>query len=336
MHNWRRHIVERAADMLGDPRLPQAALQVLWRRIHYAASYRVSRLPHFPLQVCLTFDVEHDYRNPRSSAASQAFLPTFLEWADRYGWRATLFVQGNLVASLAPCLHETQPTHELGLHGLEHEVWGSSRWWQYRLGLQSLPLEEKDRRLGLAIQYFQDAGLPIPSGFRAPYLNIDRGTLRLLEHHGFSCDASPPSYQGSWPVPHRWGSLWQVPVTAHPKPQVVCRGLTWFRYADLSLGSLLRLTEAEYLDLVDAALWAQRLAGYPLGPHLVFLGHPWEFDSYPGVGHGCQDNWRHLIRRLHLLETQYVVRYVTMADLLRNAAATSAAGKAADYLGAPI
>lgn len=327
MHNWRRHIVERAADMLGDPRLPQAALRVLWRRVRYAASYRRSRIASLPLQVCLTFDVEHDYRNPRSLAASQAFLPIFLQWADRYGWRTTLFVQGNLVASLAPLLHDTQPTHELGLHGLEHEVWGPSRWWQYRLGLQSLPLEEKDRRLALAVQYFQDAGLPIPSGFRAPYLNIDRATLQLLERHGFLLDASPPSYQGSWPVPHRWGSLWQVPVTAHPRPQIACRGWAWFRYPDLSMGTLLKLTDAEFLDLVESALWAQRLAGYPLGPHLVFLGHPWEFDSYPGVRHGSQDNWRHLMHRLRLLEAQHSVRYATMADLLRSPPAALPAGR---------
>lgn len=312
----RHHLVERSIDLLLDPRLPHAAPYTLWRRWRYAPKTKHPRLDE-PLRICLTFDVEHDYRNPRSIASAARFFSAFMEQAQRNRWHSTLYVQGSLVPRLAPHIREAGDGHEIGLHGLHHEVWGRSRWWQYRLGFVGLAPHEKRKRLQEALDHFDRANLDQPRSFRAPYLNADRATLNLLAEYGFTSDSSPATYLGALPLPRQRAGIWQVPVTANPQP-------AWSspvtHYTDLTMGNLAAMPSTELIATIATALHLQQQDRTPFAPHLVFLAHPWEFEHTAGVAHASPANWERLDQVLETISGIYPMTYLTMSDLLKEQA----------------
>lgn len=304
----------RALDLVLDPRLPHGAPAGLLRWLTYTAPSAPLRLDE-PLHVCLTFDIEHDFRDPDSHGSAYRFMQCYPEWAQRHGLRSTLYVQGSLAPMLAATLRQAAPANEIGLHGLYHEVWGRSRWWQYRLGLAAIASDEKRRRIQQAIDLFADAGLPRPRSFRAPYLNIDADTLRQLRQAGFSSDSSPATYLGAPPVPRYRRGIWQIPLSADPRPRWA-NGLI-AAYRDGSLGSLAGLSEAAIGALVDLALAIQqrRPTGFP--PHIVILAHPWEFEQTAGVAHASLVNWALLKRIITTLSARYELTFSTITELVQ-------------------
>lgn len=319
-----RHIAERALDLALDPRLPHAAPYTLLRRWQHAPHASAPTLGT-PLSICLTFDVEHDFRDPASSGSSLRFLPRYLAWAHAEGWRGTLYVQGDLVPTLAPLLQEAQSRHELGLHGLHHEVWGRSRWWQYSLGFVSLSFREKQRRLAQALKLFEAAGLVRPRSFRAPYLNVDARSLRLLAQHGFTSDSSAATYLGARPISTR-RDLWRIPVTAHPRPE---GHPARARYPEFALGNLLQMSKRQRLETVAAALCLQQRQGFLLPPHIVILAHPWEFETTAGVPYASTANFERLRGVLGELSEVYELRFRSISDLAQTHSALF--GKERDY-----
>lgn len=312
-----RSLAERALDLVLDPRLPHAAPYHAYRRRRYPDLAAPPQLAG-PLRVCLSFDVEHDFGGPGQHGSAARFLPRYLEHAAEHAWRGTLYVQGALLPDLSGALLLAQAGHELGLHGLHHEVWGRSRWWQYRQGKAGLGAGQKRERLRASLALFAQAGLTAPRSFRAPYLNADRATLRLLAGHGFSSDSSPASYLGALPLARRRQGLWSVPVTAAP---TAVRAGRLYRFPELAMGALADMSETEFAALVAAALRVQVQAGGPVAPHLVVLAHPWEFEPTPGVAHGSAENWGRLERLLGWLRARYDVRLCSVSELLPGAPA---------------
>src|SRR5512143_2871909 len=94
------HIFERSIDLILDTRLPHALPYNLWRLARYNLPAD-RRSTGETLHICLTFDIEHDFRNPESAGSAQRFLERFIQWADSHRWRTTLYVQGSLVTELA-------------------------------------------------------------------------------------------------------------------------------------------------------------------------------------------------------------------------------------------
>ena len=315
------HLFERSIDLLLDPRLPQAAPYTLWRRWRYSPPACATASD--PVRICLTFDIEHDFRRPATAGSSARFLPRYLGWMQRRGWRGTLYIQGDLVPSLGDLLHQAGEQHELGLHGLHHEVWGRSRWWQYRLGLPGLPVAERRRRLDRALDLFDRADLQPPRSFRAPYLNADRHTLKLLRERGFTSDSSPASYLGAIPVPRQSDGLWRIPVTAHPRPEWHRRGA---RYHELTLAAMSSMSDAEIMATVSIAVDLQRRRGSPMPPHVVLLAHPWEFELTAGVSYASEANWDRLARIVETIGAAFPPRAITVSDLVTTVSRPSSTG----------
>jgi peptidoglycan/xylan/chitin deacetylase (PgdA/CDA1 family) len=312
-------VLERGVDLFLDPRLPHAAPYTAWRRWRYTP---LAARPHVDgsLTLCLTVDVEHDYREPGRARSSTRFLPRYLRWMADRGWCSTLYVQGALLPSLSPLLHEANAVHELGLHGLHHEVWGRSRWWQSRFALAGLPASEKRERLLHGLDLFERAGLQRPRAFRAPYLNADRRTLALLAELAFTSDSSSATYLGALPLPRTWRGIWQVPVTGNPRPEWHRGGA---RYAELSLGAMLGMTNEEILLTADMAVDLQQRHRRSLPPHLVLLAHPWEFEPTAGVPHASEANWERLERIVTAIMARYPARLRTMSGLISSVARPS-------------
>jgi peptidoglycan/xylan/chitin deacetylase (PgdA/CDA1 family) len=306
------HIIARGIDLLLDPRLPHALPYNMWRRWRYAPPTALPRL-EAPLCICLTFDIEHDYRDPASAEAASRFLAWYIGWAGARAWRSTLYIQGDLVPVLSTFIHEAEDGHEIGLHGFHHEVWGRSRWWQYRLGFVGISETEKHERLLQALEMFDRACLDRPRSFRAPYLNADRKTLELLAQHGFTSDSSPATYLGAVPVPRQRHGVWQVPVTANPRP-------VWdtylARYPELTMGNLVHMSPEQLMTTIAMALHLQLESGMKLPPHLVLLAHPWEFEPTPGVPYASTANWDHLDHVARIIADMYPAMFVTMSELV--------------------
>lgn len=318
-------ISERTLDLLLDTRLYHGAPYAMWQRLKFQGLMRSSfhQAPETPLNICVTVDLECDYRNPASASASQVFLPRFFAFCSAHNINTTFYCQGDIVPKVASDLRGIDmKRHELGLHGLHHEVWGRARWMQYSLGYPSLTLTERKRRLVRALGAFEDAGLPRPRAFRAPYLNIDQASLHLLYALGFRSDSSPASFLGAAPIPRKVHGLWQVPVTSRPYPSMRPRGLQLFEYPELTLGNLLAMPAHELTDLIDLARVLQAVKGFPA--HIVMLLHPWEFATHPQVPYANPQNYERLGLVLDRLSHQFPVRMLTMSQLIHRFASHDA------------
>ena len=244
---WTKNI-ERMVDLLLDTRLYHAWPHALMRNWRFNRDFKPTNRQSF--QLCLTVDLEGNFRDPKNVSAALAFLPRFDQWCNTYNAKATFYVQGDIVTRISQ-YHHVLIRHDLGLHGLHHEVWGRSRWWQYSLGYASESLREKEKRLEDALSIFQKQQLPIPKHFRAPFLNVNRSTLVLLRKYGFVSDSSAASYLGNLPIPLLKEGLWEIPVTTRPFPRKINQGLQRFQYPEFSLGALLTTPFDVILDTIN-------------------------------------------------------------------------------------
>lgn len=306
------HLVERSIDMLLDPRLPHAIPYNIWRKWRYNSINYIPVLNQ-PLHICLTFDIEHDFRNPTSFASTERFLPFFLNWAVKYGWHSTLYVEGNLLPKLSTLILEAQQEHEIGLHGLHHEVWGRSRWWQYNLGFAGIDAIEKHKRLLDALDRFDCSGLSRPKSFRAPYLNLDSTARKLLVQNNFTSDSSASCFYGVLPIPTKQTGLWVVPITASPRPLLSLKGA---RYLELTLGNMMQMSKEQFLEVIFQTLKLQSQANTKFPPHLVILAHPWEFENNSGLTYASNNNWQRLANLIGIIADYYEIVFTTISELV--------------------
>jgi peptidoglycan/xylan/chitin deacetylase (PgdA/CDA1 family) len=303
--------LEQIVDFLAEPRLPFHAHR--WLRQQQPQPIEV-RPRDEPVQLVLSFDVEQDFGSlgtPDRWSACEPFLDWLAEHTRVHGWRTTLFVQGSIVAPLAGQLRALAPSHEIGLHGYYHELWGRPLWFTPQEGT---PVYLRRELLKEGIRAFEQAGLPRPRSFRAPNLVCDEATLGLLDAAGFRLDSSEAAFRGCLPLPTRWRAMSRIPVSARPAPTIRRRlGVpTWAAYDLLNMRGLLRLSDEDVLSLARDILAAQDAHGAPR--HLVVLGHPWEFVDF---GHpGCSaSNMVRLEERVGLLQERLSARFATLADV---------------------
>lgn len=301
--------LDRLGDWLAEPRLPHHAVRWLAEQRREARARRPVQ-PGEPVAIVVSVDVEQDLGSLGTPDRWETCYP-FLDWLAAREWPTTLFVQGSIVEALAPRLRQLGPSHELGLHGYYHELWGRPLWFTTQDGT---PIYLRRELLKEGIRAFERAGLPVPTAFRAPNLVCDRATLDLLCEAGFLLDSSDAAFRGCPPVPSRYRCLRRVPVGARPAPRLRRRfGLpTWAVYELLNMRSVLHAPESGLLALARDILGYQARVGAP--PHLVLLAHPWEFAD---VGHpGCGvDNYARLVDRVALLADAFGGRVARLADV---------------------
>jgi len=313
--------VARLFDLLCDPRMPYFIPCVKLKRRRGKTLSDAEIPSESPLLVALTFDVEYDFGSSAKEASADAVEPFLHQLpALARGIQAvfTLFVQGDLVGRYGELLLNLQSSHEIGLHGYAHELWGKARWF-----LPHKPVSYKSRRglLRRSLKNFTDNKLAPPVSFRAPDLVANADTLRLLEEHGFLVDSSAPVYRGTLPLPARSlgpsSPILSIPITASPVPRIHLRYLLPFTaYEVFNMAWLATTSDQQLLDFVAEVVSFQIQNGTK--PHLVFLAHPWEFRECTGekrLGYCSEDNYELLRRKMQLLKGRYQLQYVGMKEL---------------------
>ena len=123
-----------------------------------------------PLKVATTVDIE--------PPVSRTDISKLLEILTEYKVNATFFMTGTILEgnrNIAYSLLEAN--HELAIHGYRHRLWQGRN-------------AERKKDIIRAIEVFEKIIGERPSGFRAPYFNVDEETLDFLDQNGIEYDSS--------------------------------------------------------------------------------------------------------------------------------------------------
>ena len=143
-------------------------------------------------RLCLiTNDVEttsilnHRLRDKTGEYVLNQGMPRLLDLYDKYGVKATFFYTGH-IAKLYPEVVKMayQRGHEVGSHGLTHEV---------SLAFDVLSPEEQLSHLKQSKQILEDIIGDEVVSFRAPAARVDKGFPNILHEAGFKIDSSVSS-----------------------------------------------------------------------------------------------------------------------------------------------
>lgn len=189
------------------------------------------------MSLSITFDLEDNRRDPAQPPRFVAMTERFLDFLDRRGVKATVFVVGELGRSHPELVREVASRgHEIGLHGLRHFTLGD-------IGRENL---QDELREGKAL--LEDAAqVPVP-GFRAPIFSLTPGTAWALDDIaacGFTYSSSVlPAVNPlhGWPgaprTPFRWeNGLMELPcpVAGAGRAMIPFLGGIYVRYVPLSI-----------------------------------------------------------------------------------------------------
>lgn len=144
----------------------------------------------------VTVDTEQDVAPYYKTYLGLDYLPDLVTFFEREEVQATFFVTGK-IGEEHPEIFEHLENHEIGCHGLEHELFGRKTPWLK--GVSELSGEDKKARLVKATHLLERAARTKVKGFRAPYFQIDEGTLNILEQLGYHYDSSIYTYRYGWP-----------------------------------------------------------------------------------------------------------------------------------------
>jgi len=305
--------MENLRSLLSDSRFPIYLHYNLLKKI--LTSRRTKKHKVKELAVSLTFDIEKDPINNNKIEPIGNFLRRMNKLLKSKNIEATLFIQANLIKDFSTQFKNLQKTHELGLHGYAHELWGYEQWWDRK---KSLDLKQKRKLITLSLDIFEENDLERPTSFRAPNLIINKKTLSLIKNYGFKIDSSLPSYLGVKPLPKFYDSLLMIPHTANPIPkfQLKYHIIPLVYYDRFTLPCVLSLSKNEFLDFVEIVTSYQLSFGFK--PHLVFFAHPWEFVEHDTKKIRCsEENYKSLLNICNLLENNYDVEYVSLNNLAK-------------------
>lgn len=298
-------------SLLTDPRMPWFVPKVLVQRKLYEDKYKGKT----PLKFCVTVDVEQSYGSgsfPHESEHIPAFLERFSDMCSSLEIPSTLFVQADQIPAYTQELKAMEDSgHEIGIHGLHHELWGKEKWFLKDKFVA--PLERK-KLLKKIWDIIGNAGLKNVMSFRAPNLVIDKTSVELIRESGFQIDSSTAVMIGRKPLPRIKGGLCRVPVSRDPMPQLQWRyGLPFGNYIVMNLANFLKLSDEELLEAVN------RLREYhkknKVDPHLVFLCHSWEFQSSDYVDYASGENFTVLSKKIAMLKDHMDLEFMTITNL---------------------
>ncbi len=305
--------MENLRSLLSDSRFPIYLHYNLLKKI--LTNRRTKKQKVKELAVSLTFDIEKDPINNNKIEPIGIFLRRMNKLLKPKNIEATWFIQANLIKNFSTQFKTLQKTHELGLHGYAHELWGYEQWWDRK---KSLDLKQKRKLISISLDTFEENDLERPTSFRAPNLIINKETLSLIKNYGFKIDSSLPSYLGVKPLPRFYDSLLMIPHTSNPIPKFQMKYYIFplVYYDRFTFPSVLPMSKNEFLEFVEIIASYQHSFGFK--PHLVFLAHSWEFIERDTKLIKCsEDNYKSLLKICNLLENNYRVEYVTLRNLAK-------------------
>lgn len=307
------------ADFLKDPRNPVRAPYYLFSGRSKVPETDLE--PGMELNFCLTVDVEHDFGIPSTlgelSTVGEGLnnLSQFFEEREIEG---TFFVSRLVLENFSNLVGELSSTHEIGVHGYEHECWSEPKWWLD--DDRVLSEGEKDKLLDEMVNLVEEVTGEEPRSFRAPYMTVNKETLSLLNEKGFSIDSSASSHYGVFPKPYRVNdfSLFEIPVSASPVPKFSFSPYPHYRFDFLITRLLGDYGFEKFLKLIENILKFQKSEGVP--PHLVMVLHQWEFadiEKTPTQGskYASRNNYNLMDEMFQKLEEKYKIRYSSLENL---------------------
>lgn len=301
----------RLLSILQDSRMPWFLPRVLVQQRLNSDAYK----GRSPLKFCLTIDVEQSYGSA-DLLHEIDHIPTFLErfsdMCDALEIKSTMFLQGDILEIFKNKLVELENKgHEIGIHGLHHELWGREKWFLKDSWVH--PLERK-KNLKKIWEAVEASGLKSVRAFRAPNLITDQTTLKLEQESGFEIDSSSPAMLGRKPIAKIKGGLCRVPVSRDPMPHIRWKYFMPFgNYIVMNLYNFLELPEHELLGAIN------RLREYhrknKVAPHLVFLCHSWEFQSRDDMPYCRGENFTELSKKIAMLKAHMDLEFMTLTEL---------------------
>ncbi len=318
MNRFRRSFLK-LVDLVKDPRNPMRAPYYL-----LGGGLEVPDVdldPGMGLDFCLTVDVEHDFGIPSTLGELSTVvegLENLLELFDGRGVEGCFFVSHPVLEEFSGLVEDISKTHEVGVHGYDHECWSDPRWW---LGDDRiLDEEEKGKFLDEMIESVESVTGEKPLSFRTPYMTADMETLQLLVDRGFEVDSSASSHCGVFPKPWRVedSSLFEIPVSASPVPKFSFSPYPHYRFDFLIMRLLGDYGLEKFLKIIENILKFQKSES--VSPYLVMVLHQWEFaklDDTPTKGskYALRNNHQKLDKMLEKLEKRFEISYTSLKNL---------------------
>ncbi len=307
----RRIDTMRILSIFHDARMPWFLPRILVERKLYKESYK----GRSPLKFCFTVDCEQSYGSadlPHEIDHIPVFLGRLGEMAESLEMKSTVFVQGDLLEIFKDNLCELENKgHEIGIHGLHHELWSHEKWF---LKDVCAPIAERKKSVKKIWENIAASGLKAVRAFRAPNLLIDVASQRILKESGFEIDSSSAVMLGKKPLPQMKDGLCKVPVSRDPMPHIRWKFcLPFGNYVVMNMYNFLKLPDHELLGAID------RLREYHrrnrIAPHLVFLCHSWEFQSRDGMDYPSGENFTELSKKLAMLKAHMDLEFMTLTEL---------------------
>ncbi|MBD3155529.1 MAG: hypothetical protein GF368_02640 [Candidatus Aenigmarchaeota archaeon] len=118
------------------------------------------------------------------------------------------------------------------------------------------------------------------------------------------------------PIPSFDSGLIEIPVTANPIFKIDKRYILPFSYYDMfNMESLKKTNKIDFFNFIQNVISFQ--VSKNVTPHLIFLGHNWEFTDFKKgkFNYSSEDNYEILNSFLKSLEEKYKVKYLTLEEL---------------------
>ena len=233
--------------------------------------------------ICLiTNDVEttsilnHKLRDKTGEYVLRQGMPRLLDLYDKYGVKATFFYTGH-IAKLYPEVVKMayQRGHEVGSHGLTHEV---------NQAFDVLSPEEQLSHLKQSKQILEDIIGEEVVSFRAPAARVDKGFTNILHESGFKVDSSVSSQR--FDMMFSFGALKKLHWITAPRKAYFAKTENIFKKGDSDIletpisafgfpyiGTFMRIAPA-LNRMTRHILYWETLCN---GRQFVFLTHPNEF-----------------------------------------------------------
>lgn len=300
-------------NILTDSRMPFYFPYTILKRLRLKAKYKIQDVEK--IFISITFDIEKDPVNDLSKSASD-FIPSISNILSKEK-KSTFFVQGDMVAELSTLLRKLKGFHEIGLHGFSHEVWGDKEWWNNK---EPIKLDKKKELLEKSIKLFSKNKLPKPKSFRCPFMIVNDETFDVLRDYGFSVDSSLPSYLGVLPIPVRLSNagLFSIPVSGNPVPKIsFSKVIPYIYYEIFNVERMCKFDQNQIIEFVKLVCSVQLHHGHI--PHLVFLGHPWEFTEMDQrkFSYCSKENYKMFQNLFSIIENNFNVEYYTIQNLAK-------------------
>ena len=237
----------------------------------------------------ITVDTEQDVAPYFDSYEGLEYIPLLVTLFRKEGIQATFFTTG-CIAEEHPDIFEHLENHEIGCHGLHHELYGRKTPWL--TDVSELSIRERKKALVKATGLLEKASHTPIKGFRAPYFQVDEATFSLLEELDYVYDSSIYTYRYGWPfhVYHPASDdrlargnmcLLEIPVSSDPFPEEI-------EHATLSRSRRHFRLNMAFLRLFGIEKCIKTMENIKrfqdflhISPFFVFWMHSWELHPDP-------------------------------------------------------